>query len=50
VQYTRISAFYSDLQVTFGQMTSLPGHFQSPEIMWHHFLPRNCLLLRTTAL
>jgi len=50
MQYTQISAFYSHLQVTFGQMTSLSGHFQSPEVTWRHFLPCNCLQLRTTAL
>jgi len=31
-------------------MTSLPGHFRSPEVTWRHFLSRDCLLLRATAL
>jgi len=44
------SAFYSQFQVTSGQMTSLPGHFRSHEVTWHHFLSRDCLLLRATAL
>jgi len=26
------SAFYSHFQVTFGQMTSLPGHFRSNDV------------------
>jgi len=42
--------FYSPFQVTFSQMTSLPGHFRSPEITWHHFLSCDGLLLQTTAL
>ena len=28
----QFSAFYSHFQVTSGQMTSLPGHFLSPEV------------------
>jgi len=31
-------------------MTLLPGHFRSPEVTWRHFLSRDCLLLRATAL
>jgi len=46
----QFSALYSRFQVTFGQMTSLPGHLQSPEVMCRHFLSRDCLLLRDTAL
>jgi len=46
----QFSAFHSRLQATSGQMTSLPGHFRSPEVTWRHFLPRYCLLLRATAL
>jgi len=42
-------AFYSQFQVTSGQMTSLPGHFWSPEVTWH-FLSPDGLLLRATAL
>jgi len=34
----QFSAFYSHFQVTSGQMTSLPGHFRSPEVKWRHFL------------
>ena len=30
------SAFYSYFQVTSGQMTSLPGHFRSPQVTWCH--------------
>jgi len=44
------SAFYSHFQVTSGQMTSLPGHFRSPEVTRRHFLPCDCLLMRATAL
>jgi len=44
------SAFYSNFQVTSGQMTSLPGHLRLPEVTWRHFLSRDCLLLRATAL
>jgi len=43
-------AFYSQFQVTYGEMTSLPGHFWSPEVTWRHFLSRDCLLLWGTAL
>jgi len=44
------STFYSYFQVTFGQMTTLPGHFRSSDVTWRHFLSRECLLLRATAL
>jgi len=43
-------AFYSNFQVTSGKMTSLPGHFRSREGSWHHFLSRDCNLLRVTDL
>jgi len=46
----QLSTFYSHLQVTSGQMTSLPGHFRSPEVTWRHFLSCDGLLLRATAL
>jgi len=46
----QFSAFHSCFQVTSGQMTSLPGHFRSPEITRWHFASRDCLLLRPTAL
>jgi len=46
----QFSVFYSHFQVTSGQMTSLPGHFRSPHVTWRHFLSRDCLLLRATAL
>jgi len=42
--------FYSHFQVTFSQMTSLLGHFWSFEVTWRHFLSRDCLFLRATAL
>ena len=45
-----LQAFYSHFQVTSGQMTSLPGHFWSPEVTCHHFLSRDCLHLGVTAL
>jgi len=45
----QFSAFYSRFQVTSGQMTSVPGHFRSPEVTWRRFLSRDCLL-RATAL
>jgi len=44
------SAFYNHFQVTSGQMTSLLGHLQSPEVTWRQFLSRDCLLLRAIAL
>jgi len=50
VQYTPAFAFHSHFQVTSGQMTSLPGHFRSPEVTWRRFLSRDCLHLRATAL
>jgi len=46
----KFSAFYSHFQVTSGVMTSLPGHFRSPEVTLRHFLSSDCLLLQTTAL
>jgi len=46
----QFSAFYSDLQVTSGQMTLLPSHFRSPEVTWRHFLSRDCLLPRAKGL
>jgi len=46
----QFSAFYRHFQVTSGQMTSLPDHFRSPEVTWRHFLSRDCLLVRATAL
>jgi len=42
--------FYSHFQATFGQMTSLPGNFQSLEVMWRHILSRDGFFLRATAL
>jgi len=50
VQYTPVFGLYSHFQMSSGQMTSLPGHFPSPEVTWRHFLSHNCLLLRGTAL
>jgi len=44
------SASYSHFQVASGQMTSLPNQFWSAEVMLRHFLSRDCLLLRATAL
>jgi len=44
------SAFYSNLQMTSGQMTSLPGHFRSSDVTCSHLLSCHCLLLRGTAL
>jgi len=41
---------YSHFRVTSSQMTSLPGNFRSREVTWHHFLSRDCHLLRFTAL
>jgi len=46
----KFSAFYSHLQFTSGQMTSLLGHSWSPEVTWRHFLSRDCLHLRAAAL
>jgi len=43
-------ALYNHFQVTSNQMTSLLGHLWSPEVTWRHFLSRDCLLLRATAL
>jgi len=42
--------FYSHFKVTSGQMTPLPGYLRSLEVTWHHFLSRDCLVLRPTAL
>jgi len=42
--------FYSHFQVTSGQMTSLSGHFRSPEVTCRHFLSHYCLLQRAIAL
>jgi len=50
ISIREFSTFSSHFQVTSGQMTWLPGLFQSPEILWRHFLSRDCLLLRSTAL
>jgi len=50
VQYTRVYGLLQPLQVTSGQMTSVPGHFRSPEVAWPHFLSRDCLPLRATRL
>jgi len=36
--------------VTSGLITSLPGHFRSPEITWRHFPSRDCLLRQATVL
>jgi len=44
------SAFNTHFHVTSAQMTSLPGHFWSPEVTWRHFLSCDCLLMRATAL
>jgi len=41
---------YSHFQATSGQMTSLQDYFRSPEVTWCHFLWRDYLLLRATAL
>jgi len=41
------SVLYSNFQVTSTQMTSLPGHFQSPQVTCRHFLSRDCLLWAT---
>jgi len=46
----QFSAFYRHFQVPSVEMTSLPGHFRSLEVTWRHFLPRDCLLVRATAL
>jgi len=46
----QFSAFNSHFQATSSQMTSLPGHFRSPEVTWRHFPSHDCLLLRATAL
>jgi len=44
------AALYSHFQVSTGQMTSVAGHFRSPEVALRHFLSRECLLLRASAL
>jgi len=48
-QYTRVLSLLQPLPGTFGQITSLPGHFRSPKVTWRHFLSRDGLLLRATA-
>ena len=45
----QFSALYRHFEVTSGQMTSLSGHFRSPEVTWC-LLSRDCLLLLATAL
>jgi len=40
-QKCKFSAFYSHFQVTFGQITSPPGHFRW-HVTWHHFLSPDC--------
>jgi len=50
VHKTRVISILQPLQVTSGQMKSLPAHFRSREVTWHHFLSRDCHLLRVTAL
>ena len=45
-----IWAIYSHFQVTSNEMTSLPVNFLSPEVTSRHFLSRDYLLLRATAL
>jgi len=49
-QKRQFSALYSQFQVTFGKMTSLPGHFRAPEVMWCHFLWRDFLLPASNSL
>jgi len=44
----QFSAFYAHFQGSSNQMTSLPGHFRSPEVTWRHFLCRDCLLLQAS--
>jgi len=44
------SALYNNFQVSYCQMTSLPGHFPSPEVMLHHLLSGVCFLRPATAL
>jgi len=44
-QRRRFTALWSHFQVTSSQMTSLTGHFGSPEVTWCLFLSRDCLLL-----
>jgi len=34
----QLSTFHSHFRVTSGQITSLPGHFRSPVVTWHHFV------------
>jgi len=43
-------AFNRHFQETSGQMASLLGLFWSPEVKWRHFLSRDCLVPRATAL
>jgi len=50
VPKTRLIGLLQPLVVSSGQMTSLPGHFRSGEITWHHFLSRDCHFLRVKAL
>jgi len=50
VQYTQVFSLLQALPGDFRSMTSLPGPFRSPEVTWHHFLSRDCLLLQSTAL
>jgi len=44
----QFSVFYSYFQTTSGQMTSLLGHFRSPQLSCRHFLWRDRLLPQAT--
>jgi len=43
------STLYSHFQVTFAQMTSLPGHFRSPEVTFAHLRSRDVISRHVTA-
>jgi len=49
VQYMLFFALYSHFQVTSGQMTSLAGHFHSPEVTWRDFLSCDIISCHVTA-
>jgi len=49
-KYTRVFGLPQPLPGDFQSNESLLGHFQSPEVTWRHFLSRDCLFLRATAL
>jgi len=49
-QYTPVFGLLQPLPGDFHWNNVTSGHFRSPKVTWRHFLSRDCLLLRATAL